>query len=58
MNLRPLWRYAAMALAGAIGVVVMLAALHLWQDHSVFHELVQIEMARQRAIQSAPAKDR
>ena len=38
-------------LLGAAGFAVAWGAWHLWQDHRVFHELVDLEIRRQQAIQ-------
>lgn len=56
IHLRRWVPYGLALLAGAIGVLLTLVALHLWQDHQLLHTLVTIEAARQAAAQrSAPA---
>lgn len=38
-------------LAGLLGMALCLAALHAYQDHQAFHELIQIEVQRLQAAQ-------
>lgn len=53
MSIRRVVPYLLMLLVGALGALLVVVALHLWQDHGVLHELVNLEIARQRAAQSA-----
>jgi len=50
---------AAVALVfGAVGMVLAVVGAHCWEDHKALHVLIQIESARQQALQQAtpPAK--
>jgi hypothetical protein len=45
-------------LAGFGGVLVALACLHLYQDHTNLHALVNLELQRAQAAQKAAAPDK
>ena len=47
---------AAVALVfGALGMMLAIVGAHCWEDHKALHALIQIESARQQAMQKAPA---
>lgn len=48
-------RYVLMLVVGLVGAVLFTVALHLYQDHANLHVLIEIEAARQRAIQQPPS---
>jgi hypothetical protein len=45
-------------LAGFGGVLIGLACLHLYQDHTNLHALVNLELQRAQAAQKAAAPDK
>lgn len=48
------WKASVTGLvAGIIGVLLMLGARHVWQDHAALHELAVIELQRQQQAGAA-----
>ena len=40
--------------AGALGIAIVLAAVHIYKDHETFHVLVQLAIQQQQAKTPAP----
>lgn len=53
--MRPGWWKGALIglLGGVLGVLLMLGAKHVWQDHAALHELAVIELQRQQQAGAA-----
>jgi len=49
-------RYVLALVIGFAGAAVFFAGWHLVNDHAALHELVQIEIARQRAVHRPPTE--
>lgn len=57
--IRAYWRLVLLSVAsGVLGVLLTLAAVHLWQDHQQLHQaidwIVRVQQAQAKAAQGTP----